>query len=170
MYPDRELNRRPPGLQPCTQSTELPRTGRFIFFFYILLIILDGGEGRKRGRETSICGCLSCTPPLGIWPATQACALTGNRTSDSLVHRPELHPLSHTSQGNGFILINEERKQIFFPPCLQEKASLAGKPSNYTELVLNCQNHVYLCVLQVATGTTMKQLRFAFVFQVFEWL
>ena len=29
----------------------------------------------------------------------QACALTGNRTCDPLVHRPELSPLSHTSQG-----------------------------------------------------------------------
>ena len=32
-------------------------------------------------------------------PATQACALTGNRTSNALVHRPALNPLSHTSQG-----------------------------------------------------------------------
>ena len=39
--------------------------------------------GRKRGRETSMCGCLSCAPSLGTWPATQACALTGNRTGNS---------------------------------------------------------------------------------------
>ena len=38
--------------------------------------------------------------PLGTWPATQACALTGNRTSDLLVCRPALNPLSHTSQGS----------------------------------------------------------------------
>ena len=38
-------------------------------------------------------------PLLGTWPATQACALTGNRTSDILVHRLVLNPLSHTSQG-----------------------------------------------------------------------
>ena len=37
-------------------------------------------------------------PKLGTWPATQAHALTGNRTSDPLVHRPALNPLSHTSQ------------------------------------------------------------------------
>ena len=36
---------------------------------------------------------------LGIWRTTQACALTENRTSDPLVHRPALNPLSHTSQG-----------------------------------------------------------------------
>ena len=52
-----------------------------------------------RGRETSMCGCLSHTPLLGTWPATQACALTGNRTSDPLVRRPVLNPLSHSSQG-----------------------------------------------------------------------
>ena len=44
-----------------------------------------------------MCGCLS-HPLVGTWPATQACALTGNRTSDPLVHRWALSPLSHTSQ------------------------------------------------------------------------
>ena len=39
-------------------------------------------------------------PLLGTWPTTQACALTGNQTSDYLVHRPVLNPLSHTSQGS----------------------------------------------------------------------
>ena len=34
---------------------------------------------------------------LGTWPATQACALTGNQTSDPLIHRLALNLLSHTS-------------------------------------------------------------------------
>ena len=38
-------------------------------------------------------------PLLGTWPATQACALTGNQTGDPLVCRPALQPLSYTSQG-----------------------------------------------------------------------
>ena len=38
-------------------------------------------------------------PQLGTWPATQACALTGNRTGNPLICRPELSPLRHTSQG-----------------------------------------------------------------------
>ena len=42
---------------------------------------------------------LAC-PPLGTWPATQACTLTGNRTGDPLVGRPALSPLSHTSRGS----------------------------------------------------------------------
>ena len=38
-------------------------------------------------------------PLLGTWPATQARALTGNRTGTPLVRRPALNPLSHTSEG-----------------------------------------------------------------------
>ena len=46
-----------------------------------------------------MCGCPSCAPTLGAQPATQAYALTGNRTSDPLVRRLALNPLNHTSQG-----------------------------------------------------------------------
>ena len=55
---------------------------------------------RKRGREgeTSMCGCLSHTPHWGTWPATQACALTGNRTSNPLVCRAALNLLSYNIQ------------------------------------------------------------------------
>ena len=49
-------------------------------------------------RDTSIC-CLSHAPTLGTWPVTQVCALLRNWTSDLLVCRPALNPLSHTSQG-----------------------------------------------------------------------
>ena len=52
-------------------------------------------------------------PLLGTWPATQACALTGNQTSDSLVHRPVLNPLSHTSQGRVLILKEKNLTQSF---------------------------------------------------------
>ena len=40
----------------------------------------------------------SVLPELETWPTTQACALTGNQTSDPLVCRLALNPLSHTSQ------------------------------------------------------------------------
>ena len=46
-----------------------------------------------------MCGCLLSAPLLGIWPATQACALTRNQTGNPLVCRLELNPLSHTSRG-----------------------------------------------------------------------
>ena len=39
-------------------------------------------------------------PQLGTWPANQACALAGNRTSDLLIHEQALSQLSHTSQGS----------------------------------------------------------------------
>ena len=61
----------------------------------------EGKRGRRRGRETSACERyqlpLTC-PPLGTWPTTQACALTGNQTGNLSVHKPALNPLSHTSQ------------------------------------------------------------------------
>ena len=38
-------------------------------------------------------------PLLGTWPATQACALNENRTSNILFCRPALNPLNHTGQG-----------------------------------------------------------------------
>ena len=34
-------------------------------------------------------------PLLETWPTTQACALTGNQTSDPLVPRLAFNPLSH---------------------------------------------------------------------------
>ena len=43
-------------------------------------------------------------PLMGTWPATQVCALTGNRTSDPLLHRPALNPLSCTGQAKVFFL------------------------------------------------------------------
>ena len=71
----------------------------------ILLIFREGKgrekEGEKRERVVASHAC----PPLGTWPATQACALTGNRISDPLVHRLALNPLSHTRQGSAFFLL-----------------------------------------------------------------
>ena len=64
------------------------------------------------GREISMCKRyinwlpLEC-PQLGTQPATQACALTGNRTSNLSVHRLALNPLSHTSQGQYHIFLNQ---------------------------------------------------------------
>ena len=51
-------------------------------------------------KETSVCErsidqLPLARPQLGTWTATQACALTGNRTSKLLVHWLALNPLSH---------------------------------------------------------------------------
>ena len=49
------------------------------FFFKILFIYLDRGEGREKERERNVNVWLPPVRPLlGTWPATQACALTGN--------------------------------------------------------------------------------------------
>ena len=81
--------------------TKQQKTAHSRFFFFkktLFIYFIDGKGGRKKGRETSMCGCLLC-PLLGTWPATQACALSGNPTGNPLVCRPAFNPLSHTSQG-----------------------------------------------------------------------
>ena len=72
----------------------------FFFFLKILCIyFLERGEGKKKEKERNIMWLPLKRPLLGTWPTTQACSLTGNQTSDPLVCRPKLYPLSYTSQG-----------------------------------------------------------------------
>ena len=83
-------------------------TARFIVvshcglsFFLRFYLFLETGEGREKDKERNISVWLPLACPLlQTWPATQACALTGNRTHDSLIRRPTLNPLSYTSQGS----------------------------------------------------------------------
>ena len=81
---------------------------KFIIYFSFLFkdfiyLFLEKEEGREKERERDINVWLPVAGPQpGTWPTTQACALTGNRTSDPLVRRPALNPLSHTSQGSLF--------------------------------------------------------------------
>ena len=71
-----------------------------MFFKRFYLFIFREGGGREKARERNINVWLPLAHPhLGTWPTTQTCALTGNRTSDPLVCRPALNPLSHNSQG-----------------------------------------------------------------------
>ena len=70
-----------------------------------IYLYLDREEGRKGGREGEQ---YQRVLPLahrllGTWPATQACALIGNGTSDPLVPKLGLNPLIHTSQGSTWI-------------------------------------------------------------------
>ena len=69
----------------------------FIFSRFYLLIFRKGKGGGREGN-INVWLPLKC-PLLGTWPATQACALTGNRNSDPLVHSLALISLSHTSPG-----------------------------------------------------------------------
>ena len=71
-----------------------------LFFKDFIYVFLDRGEEWEKERERNITVWLPLMCPLPrTWPATQACALTRNPTNNSLVHRPVLNPLSHTSQG-----------------------------------------------------------------------
>ena len=80
-----------------------------IFNFNIVLFFLDF-IFREKGEERNITVWLPLARPLvGTWPATQACALTGNITGNPLVCRPAFSPLSHTSQGCSFLFL----KNIF---------------------------------------------------------
>ena len=84
-----------------------------IFFFKNFLkdfiyLFLDRGEGREKKRERNINVWLPLEHPLlRTWPATQACALTGNQTGGPLVCRLVLSPLSLTSQGEMTIFLTQ---------------------------------------------------------------
>ena len=85
----------------------------FDFLKKIIYLFLERGEGKEKERERNINVWLP--PPrslLGTWPTTQACALTGNQTRESLVHRPALSPLCSPAQKSphqGFFEVFKEK-------------------------------------------------------------
>ena len=68
---------------------------------YFIYLFLERRERREKEGERNINVQLiaSHVPPTGDLAATQACALTGNRTGNPMVHRLGLNLLSHTSWG-----------------------------------------------------------------------
>ena len=79
---------------PCGPDVHITISFSFLKDFIYLFFRV-----RKEEREGNINVWLPLMhPQLWTWPATQACALTGNRTSNPLVCRPALNSLSHTSQ------------------------------------------------------------------------
>ena len=66
----------------CERGLNGVNNGLFYFKDFIYLF-LEGGEGKDKDRERNMNVWLPFTCPLlGTWPATQACALTGNQTCD----------------------------------------------------------------------------------------
>ena len=58
-------------------------------YFLFIYLFLERGEEKEKERERNISVWLPLERPLWwTWPATQACALTGNRTGNPLVHSP----------------------------------------------------------------------------------
>ena len=73
---------------------------------FLKILFICGKREREGEREGEKCRVgdviqfpLLCSS-LGTWPAPQACALTGNQTSDLSVCRLALNPWSHTSRGS----------------------------------------------------------------------
>ena len=89
------------SLAPCVSILNVCRVNDRFFFKDFIYLFLERGEGKEKETEGNINVWLPLACPLlGTWPATQACALTGNQTSDPLIHRPAFNPLSHISQVN----------------------------------------------------------------------
>ena len=81
----------------CISSLEKCLFKTFIHFYFFKYLFLERGEGEREGEKHQ---CVSLMHPLlGTWPTTQACALTGNGTSNPSVCRPVLNPLTYISQG-----------------------------------------------------------------------
>ena len=71
-----------------------------MFLKDVIYLFLEREEREEKESETNVNVWLPLAHLLlGTWPTTQACALTGSRTGNPLVHRLALSPLSHTSQG-----------------------------------------------------------------------
>ena len=68
-----------------------------MYYLYFIFFFREREREEETGRETLI-SYFSHVPQSGIEHASQACALTGNRTADLLLGRTMLNPLSHAGQ------------------------------------------------------------------------
>ena len=95
----------------------------FFFFFYKFLhiyLFMSREQGREEEREgekhwcerETLIGCLLNEYCLGIEPTTQACALTGNQTTDLCGMSP--NQLSQTSQGHDLLIQNLSVPSLFY--------------------------------------------------------
>ena len=100
----------------CSLSPSLSislKINKYNLFNFLKILFIFREEGREKEREGNINVWLPLLCPLlGTWPTTQACALTGNRTSNPLVLRPVLNPLSYTSQGQIKSFLKRERESF----------------------------------------------------------
>ena len=83
----------------------LPKYSFFNIYLFIYIFRQRGREEEKRERNINV-WLLLVHSLLETRLATQAHALTGNQTSDPLVCRSVLNPLSHTSQGSKYSLFD----------------------------------------------------------------
>ena len=72
-------------MQPQEKLEILVDFSVWFSFFKIIYLFLEREEGREKERKRNINVWLPLAwPALGTWPTNQACALTGNQTSDPL--------------------------------------------------------------------------------------
>ena len=123
------------GTHPRQSEKLLQPLLNALSFLKILFIFREGKGGRKRGRQTSMCGCLSHTPQTGTRPATQACVLTENRAGDLVLCGTMPHTLSHMGQGQMHFLCDQ----------LQSRPNFSGKGQTHLSLQTQrdkCQDHI----------------------------
>ena len=88
-----------PSLKSAVHIKAVAEMPIYLFKF---CLFLERGEGREKERERNInVWLLLKWPPLGTWPATQACALTGNWTGNPLVHSP--HSIQWATQARAIV-------------------------------------------------------------------
>ena len=74
------------------------------FLKKILLIFRERGREGEREGEKHQCVVASHVPPTGDLARSPGMWPVWDRTSNPLVHRSALNPLSHTSQGSNLFL------------------------------------------------------------------
>ena len=99
-------------VQPSPPSISRPFFLFNQYFKDFIYLFLERREGREKERERNIPVQLPIARPLlGTWTATQACALSGNQTSDPSVRRPtELH-----QPGNSRTLSSLQTETLYPP-------------------------------------------------------
>lgn len=109
----------------------------FFFFKNTLLIFYKGRneEEKHQCESVTLIYCLLYAPLPGIEAATQAYALTGNGTSNPLVHRTTPSQLSHTSQGISFV-VEKKHEWLFQGRGWREEGSLYKKKTKHIKFYL----------------------------------
>ena len=81
--------------------TKLVSPIKIFLIFKKFYLFLERGEGGEKERERNMNVWLPLMHPLlgQTWLVTQAPALTGNGTGETLLHSLVLNPLSRASQG-----------------------------------------------------------------------
>ena len=123
------------------------RTGclvSLLFLFLSFYLFLERGEGREKERERNISVWLPLTwPTLRMWTATQACALTGNRTGGPLVCSPCSVHWATPGRAN-FTTLNQHSTRSPFYNVLKSLSKLYKYFNTILFLTFNFKIHVRL--------------------------